>query len=378
MNSTSDIPIRERFAQFQETDFCDWLSRGFKAFYAHSQFPNLAGRTRSAVNLDSVTSNGKESRPFDFAFTHVGKKESLLDDLEYIYDQYVPNEKKIVFRLSVGRLLRQCVGDNLFPDPGFSDLIYLMAKVRAHESLECLAPVLGKGRFGQERKWLQYEAIATLKALLPAKEAVEGLRNLVTLPNFSPAFSFDILAALCRADPERWYSAFMLLRGHIASLHKQAQEIGGETIREVEDAARDFVKSFVEFMPTSAIGDLVPQIDLTTSSRELYASGTWLVKELFTGDRPPLMVLHEDGTFTDNFTSIKIPIFVAKQPARRTNVLWQVDQYKTLRSISSEYDKVKLLHLFEDSPSVGQAAAEANAILGKLPFLARTKAAGHR
>jgi hypothetical protein len=377
MGLAANMSMRERFAHFQESDFCDWLSRGLKAFYARKQVQNSADGARSGLLSDSLTSEAVATVPFDFAYPLIGRRESLLDDIQYIYNQHIPDEKKIVFRLSIGRLFRQCVGDDRFPEPAVSDLIYLMAKVKAHESLECLAPVIGRGKYGQQKKWLQYEAIAIFKALLPAKEAVEGLRNLVTLPNFCAGYSFDVLTALCRADPARWFSAFELMGGHIATLWEQAQRIGDDAIREVEGAARNFAKAFSGFMPTSAIAEQVPRINLTTLSSELYVSGTWLVKELFTGDSPPIVMPEKNGTFTDDLAFIKIPMRVANQPSRRTTIAWEPERYKTFRSLQLEHYMANFLHLLGRRQSPGPTAAVSERILRKLPHITRKQSVAY-
>jgi hypothetical protein len=372
MGPEANMSIREKFAHFRESDFCDWLSRGLKAFYSRNQAQNSVVGARSGHLPGSMTSGAAAPPPFDFAYSLIGRRESLLDDIQYIYSQYIPEEKKVVFRQSIGRLFRQCVGDDLFPVRAVSDLIYLMAKVRAHESLESLAPIIGRGKYGQDKKWLQYEAIAILKALLPSKEAVEGLRNLVTLPNFYAGYCFDVLTALCRADHARWLSALELMSGHIATLCEQAQRSGNDAIRQVEGAARDFAKAFSTFMPTSAIAEQVPRIDLTTQPSGLYVSGTWLVKELFIGDSPPIVTDDENGTFTDDFALIRIPMHVANDPSRRTYIEWERETYRVFCSLQSEFYRAELsLHV--ERSMVG-TSADSERVLRKLPHLARRQA----
>jgi hypothetical protein len=331
------LPLREQFALFTENDFVDWLSRGLKAFYLRRDVAS----TNHLDPLLSATHDELSFRPFDFASHLIGRNDSLIDDLEALYDKYVPDDRKILFRLSIGNLLRQCVLDKHFPEPAVSDLIYLLANVRAYESLESLSPVIGRGVYGQERQWLQYEAIAVFKALLPSKEAVNGLRNFATLPNFCAGYSLDVLGALCRHDPENWFDAFLLMRGHIAELHSQAQNIGINAVSDFEEGVRKFVRSFARFMPTNEIADQIPRFTISGYSMNPYSSGAWLIEELFIVDGAPFDHLDEEGFISDDFAYVNVRIVLAGQPSRTSTISWDIEQYRAYLALKADVNRVR-------------------------------------
>lgn len=353
MNPTSKLSLSTHFAHFEENEFCDWLSSGFKVFYARKTLLRSAARIPTSPIPSPAVHEGLEPRPFDFAYSLIGRRESLLDDIEFIYEQYIPEDKKIVFRRSLGRLLRQSTDDAQFPEPAISDLIYIMAKVRAHESLESLAPVVGRGKYGVDKQWLQYEAIATLKTLLPAREAILGLRDLVTLQNFHEAYSFDVLIALCRAEPTDWLSAFELLRGRIANLWEEARKVDDAAVAAVEEEGRKFTRMFADLIPTNEIAMQLPDIKVSNSPAGPYASGIWFPRNLFAGDTPPIKILHEESSFSDD--SITVPIEVTIQPSRRAIMVCDSHEYRFLYSLNLDFNPEDFLNRTDDTQPVTAA-----------------------
>ena len=351
MSSTADVTIRERFDAFDESDFTEWLACGFRLFYAQQRPADESNPIFSQPFAEFDSAHLLRNLPFDFAYFLIGRKESLLDDLEDIYERYVPDDKKVLFRRSLGRLLRQCVGDGQLPEEVASDVIYLMVKVRAHESLESLAPSIGRGRYGKDRAWLQYEAISVLKALLPSKEAIDGLQNLVTSPNFSASFSFDVLAALCRADPTNWIASFTMMSGYIDELMKQAQQRGPDFVAAIEKKKDTFASELTLSVPAYELVEQLPKLGRSNSTEDTYGKSAWLFQRLCS-----LIEVEELDSFSVDDDSVSVIIKVKAQPYRVVIAKWKADEYKVILSFQLQNDISRSLETYGSTSHSDQAA----------------------
>jgi hypothetical protein len=327
MDTISESLIRDRFVRFDEDAFCDWLARGLKSFYA-------------AKEVVRPTGDENALRPFEFASSLIGRRESHLNDIQYIYTHCVPDDKKLYFRRSIGRVLRRSVDDLSFPEPAVSDLIYLVSMIRAYESVADLGPIVASGRYGKEKEWLQFEAIASLKSLLPSKEAVEGIRNLVSQERFHESFTLEVLTLLCQYEPETWSLSFDQLRGHFSSLREHARELGAHDLAKLSEHVSEFATTFAMTVPTNEIAKQLPKLIVIDRPSAKGDVGMCFLKKLFGGANAPIRMLHNDSSFSDDMFRVLAPIQLTADPVRRALVECETEQYRVLYDLDRALQRV--------------------------------------
>lgn len=294
--------IRQRFASFNVADFVNWLRSGFLAYHSPREGDN---------------------QPFSFACFYISRLDSIVDDLGYIYRELVPLEQQPLFRSAIGALLLRDVADEELPERAISDLLYLIAEIFAFESLECLPVTINERRYTDSMPWLQYESISVLKQLLPAREALEGLRSLVTSASFNCRFTFDILTSLCRHDPENWIEHVALLSDSIDVSYQQAAQGGQETVLEVWRAEMRFQDVFAEFVPTATILDCIKENEEKLSQGSAYEHCVDLFRQLSMRDNSPAYVR---SAFSHTNDECSITLALVAERSRQVSI-----------SISDEY-----------------------------------------
>jgi hypothetical protein len=262
------VQIRARFSNFQEDDFVDWLESGFRTLHA-------------AVHAGTA-------QPFGFVSDFVGLRDSILDDLEFIYHELIPTDNQLTFRRSIAKLLMRDVTRATFPEEAVSELIYLIERVGADEALYCLASVVETGRYGADSEWLKYDAISVLKQMLGSEQAVLGLYDMAGSPNFAYRFSFDILGALCRYVPNAWVQHVKVMSGWIGKLSVEAMGSTKRAIEEFNADEKEFVKLFSRTVPPSIVARQLR--DLLSAIPHLSEPARGWTKNRFVGE-----LLGKDG-----------------------------------------------------------------------------------
>lgn len=226
-----------RFSRFTEEDFANWLESGFRVYH---------------TRLDGKQIGPDE--PFGFVSGFIGFGDSLLDDLTQIFRKLVPEDQKPIFRKSIAKLLMKVVSREHFPFEAVRELIYLIERVGADESLPYLATVVQTGRYGAKSEWLQIDAIRVLKQMLGSADAVLGLYDLAAAENFKVELSLDVLESLCNYVPQEWPRHVMMLATDIGKWHEKAKHIGGLALKEFEDHENTFFETFVRQVAKPRIG----------------------------------------------------------------------------------------------------------------------------
>jgi hypothetical protein len=216
-----------RFSHFEEDDFANWLESGFRVY--HNRFEG------NQIGPD---------QPFGFVSGFIGFGDSLLDDLTLIFLNLVPEDQKTLFRKSIARLLMKVVSRDDFPLEAVRELIYLIERVGASESLSCLATVVQTGRYGAPSEWLQVDAIRVLKQMLGSDKAVDGLYDIAALGAFKVELSFDVLEALCRYVPTDWPLHVMALSDKTGQWYQKAELAAGDVLEEFLTYERQFIETF--------------------------------------------------------------------------------------------------------------------------------------
>lgn len=262
---------RNEFSTFEQVDFVNWLDNGLRGYYSPI----------------------KEAPPFSFASFFIGRLDSILDDLGYVYNHLVPPEKQPLFRYSIGSLLRRDVSSRRLPDDAVSDLLYLVAEVHAYEALDSLCTVVEDNVYSTELPWLQFEAISILKQLLPAQEAIDAIKRFVTSPNFNCRFTFDVLISLCLSDPVRWPDHLALMDGSITKLYQEAEEHGGDAPRQVYEEEIAFQNEFARSISTSLIRDGIITHEAELTEIQAYNRCIHLIRQLKARLDSPAYILTE-------------------------------------------------------------------------------------
>ena len=152
-------PTSKAMAGFDRSEFADWLWRGLQSFYALPP----SGRNRA----------------FDDFGLLIRQQESVVEGLACIYEDHVQKSRKLLFRQAVGDALRNQGNAESSPLQAIQDLIYLLSRIRATESLDSLLPTVGAGMLGKRHPDIFFETFAALKSLTPSMQAYKAARNLV-------------------------------------------------------------------------------------------------------------------------------------------------------------------------------------------------------
>jgi hypothetical protein len=217
-----------RFSRFEEEDFANWLESGFRIYHNRLEGKQIG-----------------PDQPFEFVSGFIGFGDSLLDDLTLIFRNLVPEDKKTLFRKSIARLLMKVVSRDDFPLEAVRELIYLIERVGASESLSCLATVVQTGRYAAPSEWLQVDAIRVLKQMLGSGQAVEGLYELAALDEFKAELSLDVLESLCRYVPREWSQHVIKLAQKIATWYERTELADGNELEKFTVAENTLIATLV-------------------------------------------------------------------------------------------------------------------------------------
>lgn len=190
-------------SEFERQEYADWLWRGLRSFYS------LPARERV--------------RAFDYVGVSVSRQESLCEGLAHVYETYVPDARKLSFRQAIGDVLRDQSDNENAPLAACQDLIYLLVRTRATESLGSLLPAVGNGLPGRRRPSLLFDAVAALRSLAPSTYAYQTAREIVSAANFDDGYLFEAIKVLVECEPSRIAVLLRELEPRLSDLRRQAE-----------------------------------------------------------------------------------------------------------------------------------------------------------
>jgi len=342
-------PIRKIFREFDRVQFADWLWRGLQSFYA------LPPSDRA------------------MAFDHVGlqiiQQESICAGLALIYEEFVPEPNQLIFRQAIGDVMRKQGNNPNAPESAFSDLIYLLMRIRATESLSALLPAVGNGLIGKRCPDILYETITALKSLAPSTPAHDTARDLIDSINFDEGYLFEATKVLIECEPSRISQIVLDFEPRLSQLRETTYELGGNEWTVFCEAADDWARHILLLGPISSVQELWIKADHSTEQ-------VWLFELLFTNNSIPIDFIHDQ--LSDKYfikcCGKKVQLNISdKDYWTRRKLLSESARHETEKWLKDPDDIVnKAVINLDDKPETGEEeiAYTIGSLIGdRLPFI---------
>lgn len=306
----NNADIRAKFAQLDREQFADWLWRGLRMFYS-----GAAARRHA----------------FDPCSAFILQQDSIVEGLARVYEEYVPEENQLMFRQALGDVLRNQANVPEAPMPAFQNIIYLMARIKAVESLDALVPTVGTGYLGRRAPEFLYETMAALRYLAPSQQAYNAVCEMISSPNFDDGYLFDAMKVLIECQPSQTAKTLLELIPRLTHLREQAMELGGEEVEACKEATRGWVEHIARYAPLTQIKSFYEDASHAPSE-------VWLFKALFDPEYSPIRLIQEDESSD--------PVLVS--PGGRLPIALPQHAYWTTRAILRRADIAELSSWIND------------------------------
>ena len=279
--------LREILAKFDREQFADWMWRGLKSFYT------------------SAISERRDS--FDGAGMLVVQSETPTEGLAIIYEECVPELGQLQFRQAIGDVLRIYGNDEDNFGPAFNDLIYLISRIKANESLSALLSTVGSGRLGKLHPEFFYSTFAVLRSLAPSTQAYNTALQLVNSKNFDEGYLFETLNVLVACEPHRVSEILLSFSARLNDLQNQVIKMDENEIDAFNRAAHNWANHTLRIASIAWITDFI------TQTRNL-ADQLWLLEFVFNNKKTSVRCGYEQ--FSDEFWvesgAQKVPLKIAQ------------------------------------------------------------------
>jgi hypothetical protein len=230
------MPNRMNTFIFDRAHLSDWLWRGLRSYY--------------------TSTPSQKNTPFSPYYRLITNQDAIFNGLARFYEEIVPESGQLIFRQVVGDVLREHANDERAPVRALEDLIYLIERIRATESLNALVPSIGVGYIGQLHPGLLPEAIGMLRMLAPSRDAYEAAHGLVYSINFNETHLFEILKILITCEPTQAANIVVEFEPRFERLRKQANNKSSKEIETFIHDREDLVDYIMDVAPVSWIEDL--------------------------------------------------------------------------------------------------------------------------
>jgi hypothetical protein len=265
-----DDNVLDRLSGFGRDEFADWLWTGLREFYASPP--------------------SERARSFGGAGLEILQRESICEGLAQIYERYVPGSKQLLFRKAIGDVLRRHANDGDAPVDGILDLVYLIMRVRADESLDALVPTVGNGFLGQKYPKILYATITSLRSLAPSMQAYKTALNLIRSTNFDKGYLFEALKVLVECRPTDISRTLVKFEPPLSDLCRLAEETNKSDERAaLLDAVSDWVRFLFKYNPAIWLPEFWEKADHT-------AQQLWLFKQIYCNEAIPTSLYHNRDT----------------------------------------------------------------------------------
>lgn len=275
-----------KLGQFTREEFADWLWRGLKSFY-------------------SSTPSDKNDAFDDFGHI-ILQQESVCEGLACVYENYVPESKRLLFRQAIGDVLREQGRSNKELINAFSDLIYLIARIDAYESLSAFFPIIGNGPMGKENPDVFFDVFAVLRSLTPSDHAYKTAFDLINSANFDDGYLFEAIKVLIDCKPSKAAQSILFLEPRLSQLRKDVRELESDEWITFCEVANDWVQYVLKLSPISWLKELWEE-----ASHE--KDQLWLFRLVFANDHnsPQLNEDESSNTYSIKYGSRKVPLKVS-------------------------------------------------------------------
>jgi len=312
--------FRKLFKQYDREKFADWFWRGLYSFY----------------NAPA----SKRGESFDEAGRIILEYESICEGLAIIYEEFVPPKKQLAFRQAIGDVIREKSNDYSEMVHAFQDLIYLIIRIKASESLSSLLPTVGSGVFGQQHPEVLYETITALASLAPSDYAYKTASTLIDSANFDDGYLFEAIKVLVECKPSDAAKIVLKFEPRLTQLYTSTKKIGGVEFKVFCEAAEDWAEVLLSKGTITWLSELYEKASHSFDQK-------WLFSCLFFNDAVPAF-LDWDGqnTFRLIYRGKKLNVRVSRKDYYTRKMLLNrkttTDFYAW---VNDPNDKVNQIHL---------------------------------
>jgi hypothetical protein len=264
-------PRQNPLAKFDREQYADWLWRGLQAFYE---------------------TPAERAYAFEPHGLLIVQQESVCEGLAQVYGEYVPQRKKLMFRRAIGDVLREQANNHEAPIDACRDLIYLLARIRANESLGALLPAVGNGFVGKRLPAILYETFAALRLLAPSWQAYEAARDLAYSANFDDGYLFEATKVLIECEPSRVAEIVLEFEPRLSKLREDCKRLGdhdGDEWTAFCEAANDWAQYLLTFGPGTWLNEFWQKVDHT-------ADQLWIFQLLFGNKAVPVTLAEDESS----------------------------------------------------------------------------------
>lgn len=259
--------ITDLLKDYDREKYADWLWRGLLSFYS--------------------SQSGQEST-FEDVGSFILSKESVCEGLAQIYEFFVSDNNKLFFRQAIGDVIREHGNDPGAPLDAFRDLIYLMIRIKAYESLDSLIPTVGSGALGKQYAKIQYDAISALRSLVPSNKAQDVMSQLIFCPNFSNDYIFEAVMVMVECDPSHTADIIMRLEPLMRKLRNDAAHLGEEETAEFWEIAHYCAYYILQLGPITWLNELWEKADHNEQG--------WLFDVIFNNPFLPVDLIYSESS----------------------------------------------------------------------------------
>ena len=259
--------IPKMFSGFDRDEFADWLWKGLKSFYT--------------------------SRPYDRinAFQHMGRQilqyESVDKGLAHIYEDYIPDSKKLQFRQSIGDVLRRYANEKDTPIDAVRNLIFLITRIKADESLTALFPTVCNGYLIERCPRILYDTITILRSRAPSEQAYETASDLIDWSGFNDDYLFESIKVLVECKPSYTSGTLIKYEERLSLLFQDvAKNKGSDVWVAFCDAANEWVQFLLEYAPRTWLSDFWEEDAHSVDQ-------SWLFKLIYHNKAIPTEFIHD-------------------------------------------------------------------------------------
>lgn len=339
--------LEQLFAQYDREKFADWIWRGLLSFY--------------------TVSPAERAATFDNAGGLILQYESVCEGLAVIYEDFVPANKQLSFRQAIGDILREKSHDYSDLFSVFQDLIYLIIRLKANESLSALLPTVGNGVLGKRYPGLLYETITALGSLAPSDYAYKTAFKLIDSVNFDDGYLFEAMKVLIECKPDDTAKIVLKLEPRLTQLYWKTKHIGRDEFKIFCDTAEDWAEFILKRGTISWLSELWEKASHSTNQ-------VWLFSLLF-GNKSVPLVLNRDRSkdvYWINYRSKKVKVKVSeKDYYTRSMLLRKFASEEILAWANNPSDKINEAHLLVRTTRHGRTATLGQLISSKLQHIAK-------
>lgn len=303
------------FEPYDRQQFADWLWQGLYSFY------NKPRSDRGAT--------------FNNAGSIILEHESVCEGIAYIYEKLVPANGQLAFRQAIGDVIRE--KSNNYSDyvQAFQDLIYLIIRIEANESLSSLLPTVGSGVFGRQHPKVLYETISALASLSPSEYAYETASDLIDSANFDDGYLFEATKILVECKPNDAAKIVLRFEPRLTQLFAITNRIGGNEYKVFCEAAENWAEFFLNKGTITWLSELFQEAIHSPDQK-------WLFEVLFSNNNVPIFLNWDrESNFWITYREKKVMVQVSRKDYHtRTMLLNRKSRKEAYSWISDERDIV--------------------------------------